>query len=80
MIVNCGVKSWKWRRSSRGKLHDDDDDDDDEQNSGDFARSGWALRRDQRTNRQRNTLKIRGVFGEAVGAGGDGMRSQRRGP
>jgi len=35
MIVNCGVKSWKRQRSSRGKLHaaaadDDDDDDDDE--------------------------------------------------
>ena len=25
MIVNCGVKSWKRQRSSRGTLHDDGD-------------------------------------------------------
>ena len=24
MTVNCGVKSWKWQRSSRGKLNDDE--------------------------------------------------------
>jgi len=30
MTVNCGVKSWKRQRSSRGKLHDDDDDDEDD--------------------------------------------------
>jgi len=27
MTVISGVKSWKWRRSCRGMLHDDDDDD-----------------------------------------------------
>ena len=30
MTVNCGVKSWKQQRSSKGKLHDDDADDDDD--------------------------------------------------
>ena len=30
MTVNCGVKSWKQQRSSRGKLHADDDDDEED--------------------------------------------------